>query len=82
MASILPSYGRGRGSIPRMGTKLNIYMPYMNKKQMDELTSKVEEILENFSIPHYYKSPNEKQSIQLTTEILDILKLHKKYIKF
>ena len=49
-------------------------MAYMNKKQTDELITKVEEILEWFSINHYYKVPNEDKIIQNTKDILEILK--------
>ena len=53
---------------------INSSMPYMNKKQMDEVVSKAEEILEYFSISHYYKVPHEKEIIQNTKDILEILK--------
>lgn len=49
-------------------------MSYMTKKQIDEIITKTEEILENFSINHYYKVPHEDEIIQHTKDILKIVK--------
>lgn len=49
-------------------------MPYMNKKQLKELTEKAEEILQHLAVNHYYKAPNEDKIIQNTKDILEILK--------
>lgn len=49
-------------------------MPYMKKIEKNELIAKIEKILSNFNIPHYYKIPKEDDTVQLAKEILAFLK--------
>lgn len=48
-------------------------MPYINKKEIDDILEKAKATLKFFSEDHYYRIPHEKDIIQSIKEIIDEL---------
>lgn len=49
-------------------------MPYINKKELDDILEKAEATLEFFAENHYYRIPQEKYIILTIEEIISDLK--------
>ena len=45
-------------------------MPYINKKELDNVLEKAEETLKFFSEDHYYRIPHEKVIVQNIEQII------------
>lgn len=45
-------------------------MPYINKKELDNILEKAEETLKFFSEDHYYRIPHEKVIVQNIEQII------------
>jgi len=48
-------------------------MPYINKKELDNILEKAEETLKFFSEDHYYRIPHENIIVQNIEEIINEL---------